>query len=64
MNTEQEQSPRYWVCHSTESNDIFLTTMTKDRDRTQALADQLLGKGWEEAEYLRIDLIEIKFADK
>lgn len=63
MNTEQKLSPKYWVCHDIETDDVFFGTMSKMKSTTEDLANQLLGTGWEEAEFLKIDLIELNFAE-
>lgn len=43
MKTEQEFTPKYWIFHDTESDDVYLDTTSKSLDTCRNLAHLLYG---------------------
>lgn len=59
MNIEQKLTPKYWVGHKIDSDDVFLVTANKDqRDACVAML-KLFGVDWVIDENLAVDLIEL-----
>lgn len=60
MNIEQKHTPKYWVGHEKDSDDVFLVTANKDQRDTCADMIELFGVDWVLDENLTVDLIELK----
>ncbi len=60
MNNEQKFTPKYWVCHDLDGDDILTETMSKSQDQTYLKAKALLGGEALDRENIQIVLIEIR----
>ena len=60
MNEKQKLTPKYWVGHRKNSDDIIPTTMKKCRGDTWKAMQEILGEDWEFTNKYSIELIEIK----
>lgn len=64
MNQNQKHSPKYWVCHNKQEEDVYLSTAAKDITSTMKKTSHLFGEGWTEDPSLDIILIELKEVEK
>lgn len=59
MNLHQKFTPKYWVGHSTISEDVFFETASKTRFDTYDKMKLKFGEEWEEGDELSVDVIEL-----
>ena len=63
MNNEQEFTPKYWVVHDKEDDDILISTASKAKDNACSKMKQIFGdRCFEDGRY-SVDLVEIKLCD-
>jgi len=62
MKTEQEFTPKYWIFHNTESDDVYLDTASKSLDTCRNLAHLLYGIVSDDSRY-QFSLVEIKLVE-
>ena len=64
MLEHQPYTPKYWVFHNTNNDDVYISTLSKSRDRTIELASELLEEHelqkYYEGEDYEVSLVEIK----
>ncbi|MOA30254.1 hypothetical protein D3C78_1513290 [compost metagenome] len=60
MKDGQPLSPKYWVGHNKKTDDVFVSTCHKVRQKSVELMDWLFGADWFMDEDLEVILIEIK----
>jgi len=64
MNNDQKLTPKYWVAHDKNSDDVFLKTASKDREEVQESLFNFLSGDWdEETSQFGIILIEIRICE-
>lgn len=60
MNIEQKLTPKYWIAHNINSDDVYISTMFKYRQDTVDAISLIYGENWEENfPNIKIDLFEI-----
>lgn len=60
MNTEQKLTPKYWVGHDKNTDDVFITTARKSWFECDEAMAELFDDNWLNREELSIILVEIK----
>jgi hypothetical protein len=64
MNKDQELTPKYWVGHDVESDDVFLNTASKSKCEAETkMNERFRGTNWRNLDYISIDLMEIKLVN-
>ena len=60
MRSNQKFTPKYWVGHRKDSDEILIVTMYKSRRDTWDAMTNLLGEDWEHTDKYYINLVEVK----
>ena len=60
MNNNQKLSPKYWVGHSKNTDDVIIETIDKSYSRVLDNMDLMFGDSWYEDDNYEVILIEIK----
>lgn len=60
MNSKQKLTPKYWVGHHKQSDDVFLTTAAKSREYCLRLMEDEFGEDWLMDVDFDVILVEIK----
>ena len=63
MKIDQEFTPKYWVGHNTESDDVYLPTASKNRATAEHNMAEKVYIDWVDEDYYEIILISIDFAE-
>ena len=66
MKPNQQHTPKYWVAHRTDSDNVYLSTASKVRSKTfKKLNQRLEDDAWKYLENgtISIDLVEINLID-
>ena len=58
MKKDQKYSPKYWIAHKIDGDDIIISSMNKSRYDTEAFMDITFGDGWRSTH--SIDLMDIE----
>lgn len=59
MKDNQKFTPKYWVLHNKQDDDVYLSTACKSRPDTVLQAEDLLGEDWFMDDNFEVILIEI-----
>ncbi len=63
MNTEQEFTPKYWVGHNPEKDDVYLDTASKSWDDADKKMRLLFGEDYQYETVYKVSLVEIRLVD-
>lgn len=63
MNKDQKLTPKYWVGHNTEKDDVFLWTADKNRGAACQYMVDAFGEVWFLDETFEVSLVEIKLVE-
>lgn len=60
MKSDKGFTPKYWMGHHKQNDDVMLFTASKTRDNTCALMDEAYGEDWFMDDDFEVILVEIK----
>lgn len=60
MKRDQKNTPKYWVIHDTETDDILSNTMSKSVAETCKLMQYWHNTDWEDNQKYEMILVEVK----